>query len=126
MIEGTLIAESLRLDTTLEGFPLRIRQIHRGRAVLSPEQAAAGLPPVGTVIGFEMSEEQHGPALAGALSRSLEPHGWYVHFQSAAESFIIFPGRVFRYLHGNPAGRAQAQAHGRQWGIPEAQLDWTV
>jgi hypothetical protein len=33
---------------------------------------------------------------------------------------------VFRYPRGDAAGRARAQAYGRQAGVPEAQLDWTV
>jgi hypothetical protein len=56
----------------------------------------------------------------------LDQPGWYVNFQSFAESFVVFPGRVFRYPRGDDSGRAQAQAYGRQLAIPEPQLDWTV
>lgn len=37
----------------------------------------------------------------------------------------IFPGRIFRYQRGDEASRSKAQAHGRECGIPEPQLDWT-
>ena len=52
--------------------------------------------------------------------------GWYVNFQSPAESFIVFPGRIFRYPRGDAAGRAGAQAYGRRLAIPGPQLDWPV
>ena len=49
-----------------------------------------------------------------------------MNFQSPAESFIVFPGRIFRYPRGDAAGRAEAEAHGRRLAIPDPQLDWTV
>jgi hypothetical protein len=49
-----------------------------------------------------------------------------VNFESPTESFVIFPDRIFRYPRGDAAGRAEAQAYGRQLAIPEPQLDWTV
>ena len=87
MIEGTLIAESLRVGTTLEDLNL---------------------------------------ALARAFADVLDGPGWYANFQSPATSFVVFPGKIFRYPRGDPAGRAEAQAYGRQLAIPEPQLDWTV
>ena len=91
MLEGTLIAESLRVGTTLADLNLTVRKISRYRA--------GGTTP--------------------------DQPGWYVNFQSPAESFIVFPGKIFRYPRGDAAGRAAAQAHGRQLAIPEPQLDWT-
>ena len=38
----------------------------------------------------------------------------------------MFPGQIFRYPRGDAAGRAEAQAYGRQLANPEPQLDWTV
>jgi hypothetical protein len=46
--------------------------------------------------------------------------------KSTCEAFVVFPGRVFRYLRGDAAGRTEAQAHGRTVGVPEPQLDWPV
>jgi hypothetical protein len=40
------------------------------------------------------------------------------------ESFIVFPGRGFRYRRGESSGRAEAEAYARSVGIPESQLDW--
>jgi hypothetical protein len=121
MIEGTLIAESLRLGTNLEDLKLIVRKISRYRA----QGTISAQPDVWTVLDFEAAEagaEELAQAFAGALDRP----GWYANFQSPAESFVMFPGRIFRYPRGDEAGRAEAQAHGRQLAIPEPQLDWTV
>ena len=67
-----------------------------------------------------------GGKLAQAFADVLDQPGWYVNFESPAESFVVFPGRIFRYPRGDAAGRAEAQAYGRQLAIPEPQLDWTV
>jgi hypothetical protein len=61
----------------------------------------------------------------GALIRSLDPEGgWYCDFRSIDETFVVLAGRAFRYLRGDAAGRAEAEAYGRAVGVPEAQLDW--
>ena len=49
-----------------------------------------------------------------------------MNFQSPGESFIVFPGRIFRYPRGDASGRADAQAYGRRLAIPDPQLDWPV
>jgi hypothetical protein len=80
-------------------------------------------PSVWTLFHFEADEaraENLGKTLAGALD---EP-GWYADFFSSTETFIVFPGRVFRYARGDAVGRAAAAEHGRSLNIPEAQLDW--
>jgi hypothetical protein len=125
MITGTLIGESLDVGASITGLPLVIREIRRERAELSPRQVEAGLPAVWTLIEFEVGED-HAEALAERLSRNLDSRGWYANFQSDSESFVVFPGRVFRYPRRDPAGRAEAQAFGRELGIPDPQLEWTV
>ena len=60
-----------------------------------------------------------------ALSKVLESIGWYANFSSPTETYIVYPGRVFRYPRREPQGRAEAQAFGRTLGIPEHQLDWS-
>ncbi len=121
MIEGTLIAESLHVGTNLEDLNLTIRKISRYRAQgTTPDQ-----PDIWTVLDFEAEETAAGK-LARAFAGALDQPGWYVDFHSPAESFVVFPGRIFRYPRGDQAGRAEAQAHGRQLAIPEPQLDWTV
>jgi len=121
MIDGTLIAESLRVGTTLDDLRLTVRSISRYRAGgTTPDQ-----PGVWTVLEFEADEAIAGE-LAQAFADVLAGPGWYVNFQSPAESFIVFPGRIFRYPRGDASGRAGAQAYGRRLAIPDAQLDWTV
>ena len=121
MIEGTLIAESLRVGTNLENLTLTVRKISRYRVQgTTPDQ-----PDIWTVLEFE-SDEPGGRQLAEALAGVLDQPGWYVDFRSRTETFVVFPGRIFRYSRGDKAGRADAQAYGRQLAIPEPQLDWTV
>jgi hypothetical protein len=62
--------------------------------------------------------------LASALADVLDDKGWYVDFRSRDETFVVFVGRVFRYRRGDEGGRAEAEAHARRCGVPDAQLDW--
>jgi hypothetical protein len=121
MIEGTLIAESLRVGTHLEHLSLTVRKISRYRA----GGTTSAQPDIWTVFEFEAAEAT-ADDLARAFAGALDEPGWYVNFQSPAEAFVAYPGRVFRYPRGDQAGRAEAQAYGRQLAIPDAQLDWTV
>jgi hypothetical protein len=121
MIEGTLIAESLRVGTNLENLTLIVRKISRYRARgTTPDQ-----PDIWTVLDFA-ADEAGARELAEAFAGVLDQPGWYVDFHSPTDTFVVFPGRIFRYPRGDQAGRADAQAYGRQLAIPEPQLDWTV
>jgi|SRR5579875_1180656 len=121
VIEGTLIVESLRTGTSLENLTLTVRRISRYQI----QAPAPGQPGIWCALDFEADDgaaEELAHTFAGVLDRP----GWYVNFQSPAESFIVFPDRIFCYPRGDQAGRAEAQAHGRLLGIPDPQLDWTV
>jgi hypothetical protein len=121
MIEGTLITESLRVGTNLESLKLIVRKISRYQARgTTPDQ-----PDVWTVLEFE-TDEAGSVELAESFAEVLDEPGWYLDFRSPTESFVVFPGRIFRYPRGDQAGRADAQAYGRRLAIPEPQLDWTV
>jgi hypothetical protein len=121
MMDGTLILESLRVGTSLEDLNLTVRKISRYQVTgATPEQ-----PDIWTALEFE-ADEAEADGLARAFADVLDEPAWYANFQSPAESFIVFPGRIFRYPRGEGEGREQAQAYGRQHGIPEPQLDWTV
>ncbi|MFI7016192.1 hypothetical protein [Streptomyces sp. NPDC050164] len=125
MLEGVLIAESLRVGAELAGVPLRVTKIAR----VAVEGTAAGQPPRWTLLDFT-AEEADAERLAERLAACLSPTGgWYVNYNTAAEAFVVFPGEVFRYPrgqdpHGRAQGRRRAQDHARSLGIPEAQLDW--
>jgi hypothetical protein len=120
MFQGTLIMESLRVGTNLENLTLTVRKISRYRAAgTTPDQ-----PDIWTVLDFEI-EESAAQELAEAFAGRLDEPGWYADFRSPSLSFVVFPGRIFRYPRGDQASRAEAQAYGRQLAIPEPQLDWT-
>jgi hypothetical protein len=123
MIEGTLIAESLRVGTNLENLKLTVRKISRIR----PDDTTPEEPEIWTLLEFE-ADETEADELAQTFADALDdqPMTWYADFRSPAETFVVFPGRIFRYPRGDDAGRAQAEAHGRQLAIPESQLDWPV
>jgi hypothetical protein len=121
VIEGTLIAESLRIGTTLAGLNLTVRKISRYQV----PGATADQPGIWTSLDFTADEGQAGQ-LARTFADVLDQPGWYVNFESPTESFVMFPGRIFRYPRGDAAGRAAAQHYGRQLDIPEPQLDWTA
>jgi hypothetical protein len=122
MIEGTLIAESIRAGAELDGVRLVTRKISRSAA----GDASAGQPELWTLIEFEAGDPD-ADLLANALAKVLDrQHGWYADFHSPDETFVVYSGRVFRYPRGDSAGRAEATAYGRSVGVPDHQLDWPV
>ena len=121
MLEGALIAESLRDGTTLDGIRLVVRKITRH----TPGRTTADQPATWTIIDFE-ADEADADGIAQALAGVLDQPGWYADFRSDTETFVVFPGRVFRYHRGDAAARAATQTYGSQLGIPQPQLDWTI
>ncbi len=83
-----------------------------------PEQAATW-----TLLTFTVDDTAVA-ALARKLAAALDVRGWYVDVQTANETIVVFPGRVFRYPRGDPEGRREAESYARGLGIPDAQLDW--
>jgi len=85
----------------------------------------SGQPRIRTFIEFE-APDADAERLALALSDVLDPTpGWYCDFRSTENTFVVFAGRIFRYERGDQAGRADAEAHARSVGVPEAQIDWS-
>ncbi|MEU5873498.1 hypothetical protein AB0A73_18315 [Glycomyces sp. NPDC047369] len=120
MVTGTLVAESLRTGAEIDAVPLRLTRIRRGGV----GSAAGGQPQVWTVLDFEADDAAAEP-LAAALSAALDPESpWYVDFATAAERFVVFAGKVFRYPRSDAQGRAAAVAHALAIGVPEEQTDW--
>jgi hypothetical protein len=120
MYEGTLIMESLRVETTLD-VSITCRRISR----IKPAGTTQDQAPIWTLIDFEVADDNVEP-LAQALSDALDQPGWYADFRSDTESWVIFPGRTFTYHRGDSIGRAEAADYGRRLNIPEPQLDWPV
>ena len=124
MATGTLIGESLRPGTTLDGVPLTVNRIERVEPDnISAEQLASGIPRRWTLLFFVVADHA-APALADALAAILDDPGWYVDFHTADESFVVFREAIFRYATGDADGRAKAEAHARTHGVPDAQIDW--
>jgi hypothetical protein len=120
VLEGVLIAESLRVGAVLADIPLTVTRIAR----IEAGSAATGQPRQWTLLHFTADEADAEP-LAGRLAGCLSPTGgWYVNYTTAAEAFVVFPGTAFRYPRKQPEGRRRAQEYGRSIGIPEPQLDW--
>jgi hypothetical protein len=90
---------------------------------ISEEQRAAGIPPRWTLLHFELADDD-APRLAEALAPIVDEPGWYVDFHTGDETFVVFAGAVFRYATGDANGRAEAEAHARAHGVPDAQIDW--
>jgi hypothetical protein len=126
MIEGGLVAESMRPGSVLSGLPLMVEEIRRYE-VGSP---GPGQPSTWTLIVFQAddsADDSAAEALAEALAGCLLAEGgWYGDFRTATEKFVVYAGRVFRYPRGDAAGDAAARDYGRSVGVPEPQLDWAT
>jgi hypothetical protein len=120
VIRGAILAESLKPGTGFDGHGMRIIRCARYEVI----GTAAYQPPIWTLIEFE-APVSSSEVLASQLADTLLSPGWYANWNSDTEATVVFPGKIFRYPHGDQAGREQAQAHGRSVGVPEAQLDWT-
>ena len=113
---GTLIGESLRVGTGLEGIPLTVTKVCRVRAEDEPQPW--------TLIYFDVAAARVAD-LAEVLSRVLEREsGWYCDFRSDDEVFVVFCDRVFQYRRGDRPARSTAEDYARSMGVPETQLDW--
>ena len=124
MATGTLVTESMVVGAGLHGLDVVLRGIERVEAAdLSEGQRAAGIPDRWTLLRFDVDDGK-APAFAEALAGVLDEPGWYADLHTVDESFVVFSGRVFRYPMGDHAGRAAAEAHAREHGIPEPQIDW--
>ena len=119
---GTLIGESLRVGSAIDGIAITMTKIARARL----GDAEAEQPDVWTFIEFEAADEDV-ERLVVTLEGSLERvGGWYCDFRSDTETVVVFSGRTFRYRRGDSSGRAAAADCGRAVGVPEEQLDWPV
>jgi hypothetical protein len=124
MATGTLVAESVAVGAALHGLDLVLRGIERVEPTdLSDGQRAAGIPARWTLLRFDVDDAK-AAAFAEALAGVLDEPGWYADLHTVDESFVVFAGRVFRYPMGDQAGRAAAEAHAREHGVPEPQIDW--
>ena len=119
MVEGVLIAESLRPGSKLTRIELAVTSVDR----VEITEPAAGQPPVWTLISFRSSTDpKH---LASVVSAALSAPGWYADFHDEERKWVIFPdGVVFAFSRGDDTTHQAAIQHGLSLGIPAEQLDW--
>ncbi|MFD5125717.1 hypothetical protein [Streptomyces sp. NPDC058385] len=119
MLEGVLIAESLRVGSQLAGIRLQVTNLKR----IEVTSAADDQPRLWTLLDFT-ADESEAPQLADQLASCLSTGTWYTDFHTSTDIFVIFANKAFRYPRGQAEGRQEAQDYGRSIGIPEQQLDW--
>ncbi len=112
---GIVLAESLESEACLARLNV-VRRESWDIADPAPYQ-----PKTWTAVFFENDDDMDG--VARAISACLKP-AWYADLGNAARKVIVYRDRVFSYVPGDAAGRAEAMEHGRLAGIPERQLDW--
>jgi hypothetical protein len=81
MLQGALIAESIRPGTSLDDLHLIVRQITRH----APDGTTDEQPPIWTDIYFEV-DEKDAEDLARKLADVLDASGWYADLRSDAET----------------------------------------
>lgn len=119
MVEGVLIAESLKVGTSLDDLQLTVRKLSRWEIA----DAADHQPTVWTILDFD--SDQDPDKLAERLANVLDAPSWYVDFSTEEIKYVVFPGKVLRYRRGDGDGRAEAVAYARTVGVPDTQLDWS-
>jgi hypothetical protein len=118
-VTGSLIMESLRVGTVLEGAGLVVRRLSRD----APADVTGGQPAVWTLLEFG-SDVTDPERLAEELAAVLDSPGWYANLYSAGQIFVIFSNKVFRYDREDDAGHEQAVAYAQTAGVPLQQCDW--
>jgi hypothetical protein len=121
MIEGTIVADSLRMGGELRPAGWRVSRIYRLDMSSDPSETLKAW----TVIDVEADNDAEADGLSRTLAANLETvGGWYADFRVGEDHVVVFAGKVFRYRRGDRDGRAEAVAYGRSVGVPEHQLDW--
>lgn len=119
VLEGSLIAESLRPGTQLVIEGLSVTKIARAGVA----DTAPGQPPVWTGIWFR-APAGTAAVLTRQLEAALAQPGWYADFRIGEDITVVFPGRSFRYRRGDKAAEQEARTHAASLDIPHNQLDW--
>jgi hypothetical protein len=122
VLNGTLLAESLRIGAALDVAGLRVTRLCRRDVSASVTSAQ---PSVWTFLDFEAGDDVAGPLARSLADALLADGGWYADFTVGDDHVVVFAGRIFRYRRGDRAGRAAAVEYGRTVGVPDHQRDWT-
>ena len=103
MFSAAPIVDSMRVGTRLGDLNIVVRGLYR----FQPGGTTADQRRSWSVLECDVSDDD-APDLADAFASVLSQPGWQVDFRSPAESFVVFPGRVFRYPKGLPCRGAGA------------------
>ena len=118
MLKGALIIESLSTGVGFDDSQLMLRRLARFETTdTTPTQ-----PAIWTILEF--SSQMNPDALAELLSGALTSPSWYANFDTEEQAFVVFPGKVFQYPHGDQRRRDEVAAYARSVGVPDSQLDW--
>ncbi len=118
MVNGAVIMESLCPGVVFDHSQIALRRLSR----LEVSDTTPQQPKVWTLIEFSSPLEPD--ALAALFAAALIGPGWYMNFDTDDQTFVVFPGRVFRYRHGDEQRREEVMAYARTVGVPDSQLDW--
>ena len=116
MFKGLLLKEGLK-DESVLGL-VRVTKTE----MWDVKNAVDEQPEGWTAISFE-GESDQADEVAQALSRAMKP-AWYANFSTETHAYVVFAGKVFKYVTGDARACAEAQAYAISAGIPESQVDW--
>jgi hypothetical protein len=116
VFSGLLLKESLKDESILN--LVRVTQTE----VWGVQNAEDWQPEQWTAILFE-GESNRADEIAQALSRAMKP-AWYANFSTEKHAYVVFAGKVFKYIKGDTQARIEAQAYALSAGVPESQIDW--
>jgi hypothetical protein len=116
MFKGLLLRESLKDEGILD--LVRVAKTE----VWDVENAVDWQPKRWTAISFE-GESDRADEVAEAVSRAMKL-AWYANFSTETRVYVVFEGRVFKYVKGDAQARAEAQTYAISVGVPESQVDW--
>ena len=121
MLQGALVAESLRVGAVFESPNLTLTRVVRRDAAGS---ATVEQPEVWTFLEFVADDEVAGELADALAAVLLAGGGWYASFTVGDEHVVVFAGRVFRHRRGDRSARAEVEAYAREMGVPAHQMDW--
>ncbi|MFL7793603.1 MAG: hypothetical protein AB8I69_15785 [Anaerolineae bacterium] len=116
MFKGLLLLESLRDEGVLD--LVKVTKIE----VWDVENAVDWQPKRWTAISLE-GESERADEVAEAMGQAIKP-AWYANFSTETHVYVVFEGRVFKYVKGDAKARAEAQSHAITVGVPGDQVDW--
>nr|WP_221382976.1 hypothetical protein [Actinoplanes polyasparticus] len=118
MLNGAVIIESLRAGAVFDDSHLTLRRLSR----LEVSDSTQEQPKVWTLVEFSSNADPG--ELAEHFAGALVGRGWYASYDSDQETFVIFPGKVFRYRRGDAEARDEVKGYALSAGVPRSPMDW--